>query len=76
MGSDQNNLFNQLNNRDSTYSVEDIIEFAHTLDDKYAEQKEFIRRLQSSGQFILNSKGRVVMIIWFELLKLKMHLLS
>ena len=68
MESDQNNLFNQLNNHDSTYSVEDIIEFAHTLDDKYAEQKEFIRRLQFSGQFILDSKGKMVMIIWFELL--------
>ena len=38
--SDCNDLFNQLN------TGRRILAFARTLDDKYAEQKEFIRRLQ------------------------------
>ena len=36
----------QSNNRDSTFSVEDVLAFARGLDGKYAEQKESIRRLQ------------------------------
>ena len=31
---------------DSTSSVEDILAFAHALDEKYAEQKESIRFIQ------------------------------
>lgn len=47
--SDRNDLFDQLNYCDSTSSVEDILAFAHALDEKYAEQKESIRRLQFNG---------------------------
>ncbi|KAL9976600.1 hypothetical protein ACROYT_G013921 [Oculina patagonica] len=42
-------LFVARDNRDNTFSVEDIIAFARGLDEKYAEQKESIRRLQFSG---------------------------
>ena len=45
--SDRSDLFDQLNYCDSTSLVEDILAFAHAyLDEKYAEQKESIRRLQ------------------------------
>ena len=44
--SDRNDLCNHLNNFDSTYVKGDILAFARILDKKYAEQKEFIRRLQ------------------------------
>ena len=37
--SDQSDLFDQLNYCDSTSSVQDILAFAHELDEKYAEQK-------------------------------------
>ena len=40
--SDRSDLFDQLNYCDSTSSVEDILTFAHALDEKYAEQKESI----------------------------------
>ena len=41
--SDQNNSFNQLNNRESTYRIKTL---GHTLNDKYAEQRELIGNLQ------------------------------
>ena len=44
--SDRNDLCNHLNNFDSTYMKGDILAFARILDKKYAEKKEFIRRLQ------------------------------
>ena len=44
--SDQSDLFDQLNYCESTSSGEDILVFAHALDEKYAEQKESIRQLK------------------------------
>ena len=37
--SDQRKLFTQLNNRDSTLSVEDIIAFSRGFEEKYAEKR-------------------------------------
>ena len=47
--SDRDNLLIKLSNRKSAQPVEDVIEFARTLDDQYAEQKRSIRRLPVSG---------------------------
>ena len=65
--SDRSNLFNQLNNRDNNYSADDILEFAHTLDDKYAKQKECIRRLQFKGHVGLPADEMAMALIPEEL---------
>ena len=49
MKSDRSDIFDQLNCCDSTSSVDHILAFAHALDEKYAEQKESIGRLQFNG---------------------------
>ena len=50
MENDRGDLFDQLNYCDSTFSIEDILAYVHALDEKYAEQKESIRRLEFNGQ--------------------------
>ena len=47
--SDRDNLLIKLSNRKSAQPVEDAIEFARVLDDKYAQQKQSIRSLPVSG---------------------------
>ena len=54
--SEESDIFEQLNYCDSTYSVKDILAFAHALDEKYAEQKESIRRLEFMGHMGLQMK--------------------
>ena len=52
---------------DSTSWVEDILVFAHALDEKYAEQKESIRRLQFSGHVGLLADEMAMVLIPEEL---------
>ena len=65
--SDQRKLFTQLNNRDSTLSVEDIIAFARGFEEKYAEKKESIRRLQFNGHVGLSADDMAMALLPEEL---------
>lgn len=69
MESDRSDLFDQLNYMycDSTSWVEDVLVFAHALDEKYAEQKESIRRLQFSGHVGLLADEMAMVLIPEEL---------
>ena len=67
MESDQSNLFNHLNHCDNTYSADDILEFAHTLDDKYAEQKEAIRSFKFNSHVGLLADEMAMALIPEEL---------
>lgn len=65
--SDQSKLFSQLNNHDGTFSVDDILAFAPGLDEKYAERKESIRRLQFNGHVGLPADDMAMALLPEEL---------
>ena len=65
--SDRNDLFDQLTYCDSTSPVEDILAFAHTLDEKYAKQKESIRRFEFNGHVGLTADEMAMALIPEEL---------